>query len=120
MAAAAAAGVGRFVLVSSMFADRPDVGPAFLREVLAFKRIGEHPLTASALAWTILRPGGLVDGPGTGRVTAGHSPHGTPGMLPRTDLATSAVACLAAPNTIGAGIDLVAGETLIATALAAL
>ena len=54
---------------------------------------------ASTLLWTILRPGGLTDQPGTGRVQLGtHVPFGD---IPRADVAATAVATLASPASVG-------------------
>jgi uncharacterized protein YbjT (DUF2867 family) len=54
---------------------------------------------ASTLLWTILRPGGLTDQPGTGRVQLGmHVPFGD---IPRADVAATAIAALASSASAG-------------------
>jgi NAD(P)H-binding len=54
----------------------------------AAKHAAEQALMASTLPWTILRPGGLTDQPGTGRVQLGtHVPFGD---IPRADVAAVA------------------------------
>jgi NAD(P)H-binding len=54
---------------------------------------------ASTLPWTILRPGGLTDQPGTGRVQLGtHVPFGD---IPRADVVATAIAALASPASAG-------------------
>ena len=72
---------------------------------------------ASTLPWTILRPGGLTDQPGTGRVQLGtHVPYGD---IPRADVAATAVAALASPASAGHAWSLVRGTTPVTEAVAA-
>ena len=63
--AAAAAGVAQYVLVSSRGATHDD---HYLNQmfdnVLIWKRRGEEAVAASGVAYTIVRPGGLGEGPG--------------------------------------------------------
>ena len=111
-------GVARWVQVSSMFADRPDHGPPFLQQVLAAKRRSDEALRHSALGWTIVRPGGLTDRPGTGLVQLGV---GLPaGMVPRADVAAVVATCLDTPATAQRAFDLVSGPDPIRAALDAL
>jgi nucleoside-diphosphate-sugar epimerase len=70
--AAEQAGVRRFVVVSSMGADlEPPEGtdPVFAVYLRAKGAADAAIRVRSALDWTILRPGALTDGPGTGLVT---------------------------------------------------
>jgi uncharacterized protein YbjT (DUF2867 family) len=113
--AADEAGVGRWVQVSSMYADRPEHGPAFMSAVLAAKGRSDASLAATALGWTVIRPGGLTNDVGTGQVEVGHQLHG--GTVSRADLAAVAVACLDVPATARRGFDLASGSTPIETAL---
>ncbi|KAL2887061.1 UPF0659 protein [Ceratocystis lukuohia] len=55
------------------------------------------------LAYTIVRPGGLSDDPGTGKVRAGRV--GLVGFIPREDVARTVVACIENPQTVGLAID---------------
>ncbi|KAL5594098.1 hypothetical protein BROUX41_001146 [Berkeleyomyces rouxiae] len=57
------------------------------------------------LAYTIVRPGGLGEGAGAGRVRAGHV--GVVGMIPREDVASAVVACMNEPRTVGLAIDFI-------------
>ncbi len=69
--AARALGIDRFVQVSAIGVDQPldaSAGDAWKAYVQA-KRDADAALRKTQLAWTILRPGGLTDDPGTGRVT---------------------------------------------------
>jgi nucleoside-diphosphate-sugar epimerase len=121
--AAERAGVRRYLLVSSMGVDlvadgaTPDgvdeVFVAYLRAKLA----AEEALRArDALSVAILRPGGLTDEPGTGRVSL--APSVARGSVPRDDVAAVLVALLdAAPrDTV---LELVGGPTPVADAVAA-
>lgn len=116
--AATAAGVRRYVLVSSMGTDDPpadpdDVFAAYLRA----KAASEADLRARDLDWTVLRPGGLTDDPPTGRVMLAR--HVEPGRVPRDDVAAVLVALLDAPATAGGTYELVGGDTPVAEAVAA-
>ena len=63
--AAVAAGVGHYVLVSSMGATRDDHQlNRLFNNILIWKRRGEEAVAASGIPYTIIRPGGLNDGPG--------------------------------------------------------
>lgn len=90
--AAVAAGAGRFVLVTSLGCGEslPLLSPR-MREVIgavvAEKTKAEDHLRAAPIAWTIVRPGGLLDGPadGHGRLVSAPSAIGriTRGELAR-------------------------------------
>lgn len=114
--AAAAAGVERFVLISSMGTTYPERMPPALRPYLEAKRRAEEKLSASAMRWTIIRPGGLSDEPGSERVrvAVNLSEHGT---VPREDVARVAVRALLTPATEGWSFDVIKGETPIDEAL---
>ncbi len=59
---AAAAGVGHYVLVSSMGATHDDhVLNRLFNNILVWKRRGEEAVAASGIDYTIVRPGGLND-----------------------------------------------------------
>jgi len=79
----------------------------------------DRELAESGLDFTIVRPGGLTDDPGTDLVAAA-ADLGRYGQIPRDDVAATLVACLDEPNTIGKSFDLLSGETPIPEALAAL
>jgi nucleoside-diphosphate-sugar epimerase len=121
--AAERAGVRRYLLVSSMGVDsvadggRPegldDVFAAYLRAKLAAE---QDVLARPGLRTTVLRPGGLTDEPGTGRVTLDR--HVDRGHVPRDDVAAVLAALLDADRD-GAVLELVSGPTPIADAVAA-
>jgi uncharacterized protein YbjT (DUF2867 family) len=116
--AADEAGVGRWVQISSMYADRPDLGPPFLQPVLRAKHSSDVAVEATALDWTVVRPGGLTDDVATGQVDTGHQLSG--GTVCRADLAATVVACFDSPATSRLGFDVVNGVTPIDTSLASL
>ena len=107
-----AAGVQRYLLVSSTGVDDPprpgtdEVWAAYL----AAKKAAEEAVRASALAWTILRPGALTDDPGTGRVLLAPPPV-PPAEVTRDDTAAVLVALLDTPATAGQVLELRAGDT---------
>lgn len=119
--AAQAAGVRRHVQVSSMGADRQDmtgIDPTFAAYLRA-KGAAEADLRGRDLDWTILRPGGLTNEPGTGQVRLGPPSVGR-GAIPRDDVAAVLVALLDEPATAGRTLELISGDTTIKEALAAL
>ena len=68
MAACRQGRVDRFVMVSAMGARDPDLPGEGFSAYLRAKAQADAALAASGLRWTIVRPGGLLDDPGTGRV----------------------------------------------------
>jgi uncharacterized protein YbjT (DUF2867 family) len=75
-------------------------------------------LVASGLAYTIVRPTRLTDGPGTGSVELGDGLGRS--EIPREDVAALLAACLTAANAIGKDFDAVSGNDPIERAVAAL
>lgn len=123
--AAAQAGVPRLVQVSSMGVDsvrdghvppgRDEVFVAYLRA----KRAAEDDLRSRTgpgeAAWTILRPGRLSDGPGTGRVLL--APSVPRSSVSRDDVAAVLLALLDESRTAGMTLELVSGETPVEEAV---
>ncbi|GGL11882.1 NAD(P)H-binding protein [Deinococcus radiotolerans] len=111
-------GPARLVVVSSMGVDRPEQMPPFLAAVLRVKARSDAHVQASALAWTVVRPGGLTDAPGTGLIRVGlPAPRG---MIARDDVAAVVLACLNDPGSVGRTFEVVAGDTPVAQAIATL
>jgi uncharacterized protein YbjT (DUF2867 family) len=112
-------GVRRYVMVSSIGADAPPAqGGEIFGEYLRAKAAADEALRESGLAYTIVRPGSLTDDPPTGHVQVGVGlEHGE---IARADVAAVLAAVLVAHNTIGESFDLLAGETPVAEAVAAL
>jgi uncharacterized protein YbjT (DUF2867 family) len=116
--AAQATGARRYLMVSSIGAGDPSSGSVAMRPYLEAKAQADAALSASALDWTIVRPGGLTDDPGTGMVRVGELERG--GSVTRDDVAAVLAACLDEPGTVHKTFVLVQGETPIAEALASL
>jgi len=116
--AAEANGIDRYVIVSSINADRPENWSDQMRPYFEAKAEADEHVAASGLAYTIVRPGYLTDEPGTGLVAVGTSvPRGE---VSRDDVAAVLAETLGADNTIGKGFDLVGGDTPVAEAVSAL
>jgi uncharacterized protein YbjT (DUF2867 family) len=116
--AAQAEGISRYLIVSSMGADKaPEDGSQGFGAYLQAKFEADEAVRASGLNYTIVRPGGLTDDPGTGLVTIAE--HLDRGKVPRADVAAVFLACLDNPSTIGQSFDLLGGSTPIAEALPA-
>lgn len=117
--AAKAEGISRYLIVSSMGADKaPEDGSEGFGAYLKAKFEADEALRASGLDYTVVRPGSLTDDPGTGLVSAAE--HLDRGQIPRADVAAVFAACLETPSTIGKSFDLTSGTTPIPAALASL
>lgn len=115
--AASTAGIDRYVMVSSIGAQRPEAGQGPMRAYLQAKADADEAVAASGLQWTIVRPGSLTDDPGTGRVSLSPD-HGHRGTIPRDDVAAVIAACLENPATAGLTFEALGGDTPIPDALA--
>jgi len=113
IAGAKAAGVRRFVQVSTIGVDDslPAETGAVWRAYVEAKRDADVALRASGLDWTILRPGRLTDEPGTGKVALG--PAVARGDVSRADVAAVIAAVLADDGTVGHQWNLVAGDVSV-------
>ncbi|MEU8380866.1 NAD(P)H-binding protein [Streptosporangium sp. NPDC048865] len=117
--AAAQAGVSRFVLVSVF----PEAGRGRqtsegFEHYMKVKKSADVHLTRSGLDWLIVRPGTLLDEPGTGRVTAG--PAVEYGGVPRDDVAAFIDAALHEPTLNRVIVELTTGQTPVTDAVALL
>ena len=117
--AAQAAGIARYVMVSSMGTDHPERASGAFGAYLEAKAQADQALRRSGLDYTIVRPGGLTDDPGTGRVDVAER-LGRHGQIPRDDVAATIVAVLDAPNTIGKTFEILSGTTPVEEAIGAL
>jgi nucleoside-diphosphate-sugar epimerase len=116
--AAKAEGISRYLIVSAMGAGDPPSGDDAAEGFGAYLRAkadADDAVRASGLDFTIVRPGGLTDDPGTGLVAVAE--HLDRGQIPRADVAAVFVACLDTPSTIGKSFDLITGTTPIADAI---
>lgn len=110
------AGVERFVMVSSINADRPENGPDTMRHYFRAKKAADDHLRTTDLAYTIVRPGRLTDDDGTGLVEIAKD-LGRTGEIPRDDVARVLLMTLNSPNTVGRHFELLAGDTPVEKAL---
>jgi uncharacterized protein YbjT (DUF2867 family) len=111
--------ITRYVIVSAIGVNHPENWSDEMRPYLEAKAQADSELTDSDLEYTIVRPGGLTDDAGTGTVDAAED-LGRYGRISRDDVAATLLGCLDEPATIRKGFDLLAGETPIPEALAAL
>lgn len=110
VAAAARAGVRRFLLVSAFpeaGRGRPAGSPTF-ENYMAVKKLADVHLAETDLDWVILRPGTLRDDPGTGRVRTGLAiPYGE---VARDDVAATLVELVEQPAVNRIIIELTRGD----------
>ncbi len=97
--AAAAAGIRRYVIISVVGAERPPPGDDVFSVYLRAKAEADDAVRASDLDWTILRPGGLTDDAGSGRIRIALEPFN--GRIPRDDVAAVLVRLLDDPRAVG-------------------
>jgi uncharacterized protein YbjT (DUF2867 family) len=110
-------GTRRYVIVSAMGA-RPGVtGDDVFQVYVRAKFEADEALRASGLEFTVLRPGGLTEDPGSGLIAL--APELPRGSIPRADVAATIAFVLGAENTVGKTLDLVSGPLPIAEAVAA-
>lgn len=117
--AAELAGIRRYVVISAMaaddfVADSADVFQVYLRA----KAEADRAVRSRDLDWTIVRPGGLTDGPATGRIRVGERTGR--GLIPRDDVAEIVVRLVVDGTAVRSQFEVVSGDTPIAEALAAL
>lgn len=113
--AAAAADVGRYVMVSAMGTDDPPPDEDVFSVYLRAKSAADAEVRASDRDWTVVRPGGLTDDPATGAVRLAR--HVERGKIPRDDVAAVLAACLHEPATVGHVLEVVGGDTPVTEAL---
>jgi uncharacterized protein YbjT (DUF2867 family) len=114
--AAKANGIARYVIVSSMGADNPPPGEETFTVYLRAKAAADEALAESGLDFTIVRPGGLTNDPGTGQIDAAEH-LGRRGQIPRDDVAATLVSVLDEPSTVGKTFEVLSGDKDITAAL---
>src|SRR3954449_2424570 len=102
--------VSRYLMVSAIGANHPESWSDEMRPYYEAKAQADAELADSGLEYTIVRPGGLTDDPGTGTIDAA-ADLGRYDRISREDVAATLVACLDEPTTIRKAFDLLAGET---------
>ncbi|MCD5997307.1 SDR family oxidoreductase [Pseudomonas sp. CDFA 602] len=115
VAAAGLAGVRRFLLVSAFpEAARGTDTSAGFENYMRVKKDADVHLASSRLDWVILRPGTLLDSPGTGEVRAGLAiPYGN---IARDDVAAFLSALVDRPDISRQIIELTEGDTPVEVA----
>jgi uncharacterized protein YbjT (DUF2867 family) len=116
VASAQKAAIERFLLVSAFPEARRgrQVSDTF-EHYMAVKKLADVHLAETDLDWVILRPGTLLDEPGTGKVRAGLAiPYG---KVPRDDVAATLVELVERPEVNRIIIELTQGDTPVGEAV---
>ncbi|MEO2256275.1 SDR family oxidoreductase [Paenibacillus amylolyticus] len=115
MEAAEQQGISRYILVSAYGADQREKWSESIKPYYVAKHYADRALFASDLNYTIIRPGGLKNEPGTAKIAVGTDLE--PGSIPREDVARVIVASLQEEKTYRMAFDLIAGEHPVEDAL---
>lgn len=112
------AGINRFIMVSALQAHQRENWNEAIRPYYVAKHYADKLLIASGLSYTIIRPGGLLNEKGTGKVTIAENLQR--GTIPREDVAATIAACLGEENTFRKSFDIVSGDIDIKKAVQSL
>jgi len=115
MEAAELAGIDRFIMVSALQANNRENWNEAIKPYYVAKHYADRVLMQSNLTYTIIRPGGLLNENGTGKVSVGE--HLERGSIPREDVAKTIVEALTNDHTKNRSFDLISGDDLISEAL---
>src|SRR5271156_3621613 len=113
--AATTAGALRYIMVSGAGVEHPPDGDDVFAVYVRAKAEADAALAASDREWTIVRPGGLTDKPGTGNVRIDADPFS--GSVPRDDVARVIAGLLADHRSIRRVLYVNSGERPIEQAL---
>lgn len=113
--AAKNAGVGKFVMLSSLGADNPSVSDA-LEDYLKAKQNADNYLKDSGLNYSIVRPGALTDEGSTGKIQLKEKLK-KQGSISRADVAKTLVEVLEDKVMKNQVFEIIAGETPIEKAV---
>ncbi len=117
--AAERAGVTRYVMISAMAVDGFDPDSDDTYEIYQrAKSEADADLRARDIDWTIVRPGGLTDDTGTGRIQVGTSTGR--GTIPRADVAEIVATALIDGTGVRVQFEAISGEEPVAEAIAGL
>jgi nucleoside-diphosphate-sugar epimerase len=117
--AAISHGIRRYLIVSAIGANHPERWTDEMKPYYEAKAEADKFVMEAGLDYTIVRPGGLTDDPGTGKVKIAENLE-EGGSVTRDDVALVLAEALRADNTIGKAFDLLNGDTPVAEAIAAL
>jgi nucleoside-diphosphate-sugar epimerase len=109
-------GVKRYLMLSSVGAGNPEGGSEAMQPYLFAKAHADERLQESELDYTVIRPGGLKDEEGTGRIEAAES-LGRRGEISRYDVARTFAEALEMRTTYRKTFEILAGDTPIREAL---
>ena len=115
MEAAEHAGIQRFIMVSALQANNRQNWSEQIKPYYVAKHYADRMLVQSNLTYTIIRPGGLLNEPGTGKVIIAENLE--TGIIPREDVAKTILAAINEESTFNKSFDLVSGETPIIEAI---
>lgn len=115
MEAAEKVGIKRFIIVSALQAHHRENWNESIKPYYVAKHYADRVLVSSDLDYTIIRPGGLLNEAGTGKVSIAENLQR--GAISREDVAELIIACLNEKNTLRRSFDVVAGETPINVAI---
>ncbi len=113
--AAEQAGIKRFVIVSALQANTRANWNKEMEPYYVAKHYADKMVEQSDLDYTIIRPGGLLNDAGSGKVSA--SENLERGSIPREDVAQTIFVALDSKQTFKKSFDLVSGEVGINDAL---
>ncbi|ATH94604.1 SDR family oxidoreductase [Bacillus glycinifermentans] len=116
--AAEKAGIQRFIMISVLQAHHRENWNEAIKPYFVAKHYADKILERSSLTYTIIRPGGLLNEPGTGKIKAAENLER--GTIPREDVAATVAAALSEERTFRRSFDLLSGETAIAEAIKAI
>lgn len=112
--AAKQVGIDRFVMVSAIHANQREKWGSIAHYMVA-KHHADNILRESGLTYTIIRPGLLVNEPGTGNVMIAEDIEA--GSIPREDVAQTIIETLPMEHTFNRSFDLVSGNDSVADAV---
>ncbi|WP_226585431.1 SDR family oxidoreductase [Halobacillus litoralis] len=105
---AMANGVKRYIMLSSIGADRAEEAPDDFKFYLYAKHRADEYVRKTSLDYTIVRPGSLTNEKGTGKVLMEkRTEHGE---IPREDVAETLVHLLTVPSSVHKSYDLISGD----------
>lgn len=109
------ANVKKFVMLSSMGADKPEESDE-LKQYLEAKHNADEYLKSANIMYTIVRPGSLTNDSGTGKIELEHKLNKR-GSITRDDVAQTLVRSLHDDAAINRTFEIIEGDTLIAKAM---
>ncbi|WP_026692571.1 SDR family oxidoreductase [Peribacillus kribbensis] len=113
--AAEQAGIRRFIMVSAFQAHKRENWNQDIKPYYVAKHYADKVLEQSNLTYTIIRPGGLLNEPGTGLIEAAENLER--GTISRDDVASTIMAALDEEAVYNASFDLINGGKAIKEAL---